>query len=816
VDVDRADVVVIGGGIAGASVAFHLAKAGWSDVVLVEKGHLTSGATSHAVGAVTHFSPSQSMLHIRRYSIGLYRDLGVFTVSGSVRIASDEDSLLELRRGASQARGIGLDVELISPDEVVELLPGASPQSLRGGMWIADDGYLDPHTATHALVDQARKLGVKVLQKTRVTGIELGPERKVKAVVTDQGRIETECAVNACGLWAPQISAMAGGFTPSVPIEHQHMTMGLAEGQASPPPMPVIREPANLCYGKVDPPGMIVGGWETNPVARWPDGAPWDHGGRSLRPDYTRFAPLLEAMERRFPFLKDAMVVHPECHPDGVTPDGNPLLGPLPGIPGLWIAAGLSFGGFGVAGGLGKTLAEWMTAGETEFETHSYVPWRFGETPYRDTAYATAAAREVYRYYYHPRYPLDTDEWGRPERLSALHHRLQELGAVFGAKNGWERADYFQPKRRWRRAGADQKAFGWARPPYFDRLRLEHEAFRQRAGIIDLSSFGKIEVSGPGALTLLERVCDNRIDRPPGRIVYTQFLNPKGGILADVTVTRLEDERFRLVTGSALVASDLGWLRSHVRREDAPVSLADRTGDLAVIGVWGPRSADVLRVLGDIDISPEAFPFYTARRIDIDGTGLLAQRVSYVGEFGFELYVDLESAVQIWDRLWDAGKAYEISPCGYRVLDSLRIEKGYRYMGTDLTSHDTPIEAGLEFCVSLDKGDFIGRAAVERSLREGPNRRLRTLVVGGDDDYLPMYGGEAVHADGLVVGRVRSCAYGFSVNRNIALAYLPTPFGVGDRVAVEVFGDLVAAEVAPDVLYDPEHARARGLVGVAS
>jgi 4-methylaminobutanoate oxidase (formaldehyde-forming) len=812
VDVDRANAVVIGGGVAGVSVAFHLANAGWDGVVLVEKGRLTSGATSHAVGAITHFSASRSMMHIRRYSIGLYRRLGVFTVSGSVRIASDEDSLLELRRGASQAHGIGLDVELISPDEVVDLLPGASRRSLLGGMWIADDGYLDPHTATHALADEARNLGVKILQRTRVLGIELGGNREIRAVVTDQGRIETDCVVNACGLWAPQVSALAGAFTPCVPVEHQHMTMALAEGQPPLPPMPIIREPANLCYAKSDPPGMIVGGWETNPAARWSDGAPWDHGGRSLPPDYDRFAPLLEAMERRFPFLENATVAHSECHPDGVTPDGNPLLGPVPGIHGLWIAAGLSFGGFGVAGGLGKTLAEWMTHGETEFETHSYVPWRFGENPYRDTTFRTAAAREAYRYYYHPRYPFDNDEWGRPKRLSALHHRLQDLGAVFGTKNGWERADYFEPRRRWRRAGADQQSFRWTRPPYFELLRAEHAAFRERVGIIDLSSFGKIELSGPGSPALLERVCDNRIDREPGRVVYTQFLNAKGGIVADVTVTRLDEERFRVISGAALVASDLGWLRLHLWPNDGPVSLRDRTDDFSVIGLWGPRAGDVLGLLTSADVTPEGFAFYTARQVDVDGFDVLAQRVSYVGEFGFELYVERESAVQVWDRLMEAGREHGIAPCGYRVLDSLRIEKGYRYMGTDLTSRDNPLEAGLEFCVSLDKGGFIGREALERALATRPARRLRTLVVG-DADYLPVYGSEAVHANGSVVGRLRSAAYAFSVNRNVALAYLPGDFEVGDAVSVEVFGELVAAEVAPDVLYDPSHSRARGVVG---
>jgi 4-methylaminobutanoate oxidase (formaldehyde-forming) len=706
-------------------------------------------------------------------------------------------------------------VELIGPAEVVRLLPGASRESLLGGMWIADDGFLDPYTATTALVDSARRLGVKLVQGARATAIELGPRHEVRAVVTEHGRIETECVVNAAGLWAPRVSEMVGAFTPAVPIEHQHMTMQLAEGKPMPPPMPIIREPATLSYAKVDPPGLIVGGWETNPLARWPDGAPWEHGDRSLQPDYERFAPLLEAMERRFPFLEDAVIVHPECHPDGVTPDGNPLLGPVPGVTGFWIAAGLSFGGFGAAGGLGKTLAEWLTTGETEFETHSYVPWRFGRVPYADTPYLIEAAREVYRFYYHPRYPYDNDEWGRPKRLSALHNRLQELGAVFGVKNGWERADYFQPKRRWRRAGADQHEFGFAKPPYFERLREESTAFRERVGIIDLSSFGKLEISGPGALSLLERVCDNSIDREVGRVVYTQMLNSKGGILADVTVTRLAEDCFWLISGAALVSPDLGWLRCSLNAADGKVGLRDRSDEIAVIGLWGPRSASVIRAVSDAEIGPHAFPFYTAQQFEIDAFRVFGQRVSYVGEFGLEIYTDRADAVQVWDRLVAAGRAEEIAPCGYRVLDSLRLEKGYRYMGTDLTSRDNPYEAGLGFCVSTQKDNFIGREALERVAADGPRARLRTLLVGDDEEYVPIYGGEAVYSDDDVIGRLRSAAYGFTVNRNIALAYLPAELDIGHRVAIDVFGDQIGAEVAPDVLHDPEHARVRGLAQAA-
>jgi glycine cleavage system T protein len=801
---ERARVVVVGGGITGTSVAYHLAKAGWTDTVLVEKGELTSGSTCHAAGLVTQFNPSPTMMRFRRYSVELYRELGVFDGVGSLRIASSLDSLKELQRGASRARAIGLDVEILAPEEVLRLMPAASGQALFGAVWIPDDGAVDPHTVTYALAGAARDAGARFLMGTRVTGIELGRRREVRAVVTDQGRIETECVVNACGIWAPQVAAMVGAFTPSVPVDHQHIALAAVSGHELPREMPCFRDTDNLVYGKAEAGGMLFGGYEPNPVARWEDGVPWEHGSRSVPPDEERFRVLMEGAIRRFPFVSDAGMVALVCHPDAMTPDGNPLLGPFPGVPGFWMAAGLSLNGFGAAGGMGKTAAELITAGEAELDVYGYRPWRFG-SPYRDPDFATAAAREVYKYYYRLRYPLDTDEWGRPQRLSPLHGRLQDLGAVFGMKNGWERADYFEPGSPWRRAGADQREFGWSAPPYLGRLAEEHRAFRERVGIIDMTSFGKLEVSGPGALALLERAADNRIDRPVGSVVYTQFLNERGGIVADVTVTRLDEERFRVVTGAAAVDSDAGWLRLARREEDGPVVIRDETDELAVIGIWGPQARDVLQGVTDDDVSSEALPFRRAKTIFVGGAAALAQRITYVGELGFELYVERDWAVQVWDRLVAAGKPHGIAPGGYRVLDSLRLEKGYRYFGTDLTAGDNPLEAGLEFCIAWDK-DFTGRQALEGRT---PERRLRTLLVG-NERYATVYGGEAIHADGAVVGRVRSAGYAFTVRRNVALGYVPAALAEGTEVGVEVFGELLPAEVAPDVLYDPENQRVRG------
>jgi glycine cleavage system aminomethyltransferase T/glycine/D-amino acid oxidase-like deaminating enzyme len=784
---DRARAVVVGGGITGASVAYHLAKAGWTDTLLVEKGELTSGSTCHAAGLVTQFNPSPTMMRFRRYSIELYRELGVFETVGSLRFASSKESLMELQRGVSRARGIGLDAELVSAEEAVRLMPVITGRSLYGAVWMPGDGHLDPHTATHALARAARALGARVLTDTRVTGIELSDRGAVRAVLTESGRIETEVLVVAGGLWAPQIAAMAGAVIVSTPVDHQHAALHAVPGHEVPHDMPCFRDPDNLFYGKAEAGGVVLGGYEADPVARWIDGAPWDHSGTSLPPDEHRFEPLLQGAARRFPFLGEAGIVKLVCHPDAMTPDSNPLVGPMPGVPGLYFAAGLSLNGFGGAGGIGRSLAQLITHGETDLDLYGYRPWRFGPV-HRDARYAAELARESYRYYYFLRYPFDADEWGRPKRTSALHTRLQDLGAVFGAKHGWERPEHFEPGRPWRRAGADQRRFGWTKPPWFDRIAKEHRAFRERVGIIDMSSFGKIEVSGPGALPLLERSAGNLIDRPPGSVVYTQLLEKNGGMAADVTVTRLDEERFRVITGAGYVNSDLGWLRMQVRDGDPHVDLRETSEELSVIGMWGPNARDVLERVTPDDVSEAAFPFMRAKSVRIGGASVFAQRVTYVGELGWELYVEPAWAGQVWDRLMAVGREFGITPGGYRALDSLRMEKGYRYYGTDLTLLDNPYEAGLGFCVNRDKWPSVNREIT---------RRLRTLAVG-DDDYLPIYGGEAVTFDGQVIGRVRSCAYGFTVKENLAYSYLPVELKPGAEVEVEVFGSRVHAMVVAD------------------
>ena len=804
---DQARIVVIGGGITGCSVAYHLALAGERDVLLVEKAELTAGSTCQAMGLVTAFNPSSTMMAYRRYSIELYRSLGAFDTVGSLRIASSRDQLLELRRTLSRTIALGLEADLLSADEARRLLPAMAADDLYGAVWLPGDGHLDPHAATHAVAAAARGAGVRIRTAVRVTGIELGRRGEVRRVLTTDGPIETEVVVNAAGIWAPRICAMVGAWIPSTPVDHQHAALGAVAGSELPRDMPTFRDPDRLVYGRSESGGMLVGGYEAEPTIRWVDGVPWEHAATAVPSDIERFAPLLAGAAQRFPFLADAEIRRLVCHPDAMTPDANPLLGPLPGIRGMWVAAGLSLNGFGGAGGIGRTMAAWITTGQPDLDVVAYRAWRFGGT-YRDPLYAAGQACEAYSYYYRLRYPFDNDEAGRPRRTSAVHGRLQESGAVFGVKAGFERADYHEPGRPWRRAGPEQRAWGWTRPPFLDRLAVECRAVRERVGLIDLSSFGKIEVQGPGALGLLQRVAANDVDRPIGSIVYSTFLGPDGGMLADVTVTRLGADRFRVLTGAGAVAGDLGWLRSNVG-EDEEVRLADVSDDIACFGLWGPRARDVLSAVTEHAVDDAALPLRQARWIDIGPAPVLASRISYAGELGWELSTTRRWAVQAWDRIVAAGAAHGVEPFGYRSLESLRLEKGYRYYGTDLTAAETPDEAGLGAFVRPAKGEFIGRAALLERRGAVSRHRLRTVLIG-DSGYVPAYGGEAVRLGGEVVGRIRSVAFGPTIGRTVGTVYLPVDVAEGSEIEVEVLDGRTEGTVAPDVLVDPDGLQMRG------
>lgn len=808
--VEQANIVVIGGGIYGISIAYHLANLGRTDLVVVEKGEIASGATAYAAGLVTQFATSQTLMQFRKYSIELYSELGLFNHVGSLRVASSEAQLKELQRSVSKAKAIGMEVEIISPAEAVSIMPQLSSKDLFGAIYLPRDGHLDPYITTTTMARLTREMGAKILTGVRVTGLELSSKGEISRVLTDHGPIQTELVVNAAGIWGPQVAALAGVHIPSTPVDHQHIALKAVPTQEFPHDTPCLRDPDNLVYMREEAGGLVIGGYEPNPQARWVDGVPWEHGGESLPPDFDRFEQLLEGAIRRIPFLERAGIVSLVCHPGAYTPDCQPLIGPVPGARGLWIAAGMSLNGFGGAGGIGKLLAEWIVEGEPSQDIYAFRATRFGDY-YANPDYATERTREGVKYYYQLKFPNDEYEWARPHRLSPLHHRLQELGAVFGEKYGWERVNYLQPGKPWRRMGADQREWGWSKPPFFERLRKEHQAVRERVALFDLSSFGKIEVNGPGALALLQRLTDNEMDRPVGSATYTQILNKNGGVEADVTITRLEEDRFRVITGASFISNDLSWIRMHLspQNDKQEVTVRDVTTELATIAMWGPKALEVLSAVTDADVSNQALPYLHAKKINIRGAQALAQRVSYAGELGWEFYVSPERAVQVWDALFGAGQEFGIEVGGYKVLDSLRLEKGYRYFTVDVTPLENPYMAGLGFCVQLDKGDFIGREALLQVKKAGIQRKLCTLTLEGED-YAPIYGGEAVYKDGKVISRVRSGGYGYTLKRNILYAYLPMDLAKrGTDLEVEVFDERLRAQVSASVLYDPKGDRLR-------
>jgi 4-methylaminobutanoate oxidase (formaldehyde-forming) len=766
---------------------------------------------------VTHFHTSPTLMRMRHYSIGLYRRLQAEPGSaehwhevGSLRVASSPDQLRFLQRQVGTARALGLDVDTISAAEARRIFPLLSADSLYGAMYLPGDGYIDPSGATMELAARARQLGVTVRTGVRVTGIRRGSRGEVNGVDTDRGPIRTETVINAAGMWGRQVGAMVGVTLPITPLIHQHLATKPIPGHELPRSTPCLRDPENLVYMREEVGGFLIGGFEREPVAWSVDGVPWDFTQALLPSDWPLFDEILEGAIRRVPVLARAELAHLVNGPEGITPDSKPLLGPVAGVPGFWTACGLSHTGFGAGGAIGEIMAAWLMDGEAPYDVTELNVRRFGPV-YEDRAYAAERARESYKYYYVLRYPHDENEWARERRRSPLDARSLAAGGVFGEKNGWERVNYYDPGRPGRRAGADQRSWGWGRPAFFEQVGAEHRAVREAAGLFDMTSFGKIAVEGPGALALLQRLCDNDVAKPPGSVVYTQFLSPRGGIEADLTVVRLAEDRFRVVTGSSFVPSDLGWIRMHLPA-DGSVAVREVTDEWAVIGLWGPAAREILRAVTAADVSSTVFPYMTARTVEVAGVPVWAQRVTYVGELGWELYVAPDGADRAWDALVAAGRPRGLRLCGYKAIESLRLEKGYRYWSADITPAENPWEAGLGFCVRLKKGDFIGRDALVRLKESGLARRLCTVTLdpAAHGDTVALYGGEAVWAGGRVVGRLRSGGYGYTVGLEIGLVYLPLDLAApGTPLEVELFGTRYPAAVAPDVLYDAEGTRIR-------
>ena len=800
---ERARAVVIGGGVGGCSVLYWLARLGWDDVVLVERAELTSGSTFHSAGLVGQLRSSLSLTKMMMASIDLYRTLesevGLETgwhEVGSLRLASSPERMEEIARQAGWAKTFGLPLELISPDEARALFPPMATDGVLGAALLPTDGYIDPSQLTFALAEGARRRGAEIEPRTRVTGLRTHRGR-ITAVETDRGPIETDVVVDAGGMYAREIAALADVEVPIVPMAHEYL---VTKPSGLPTDMPTMRDPSLLVYFRPESGGLVMGGYERRCAPWGLDGIPADFNARLLEEDWPRFEELMENALRRVPSLADMEVVRLINGPEAFTPDGEFILGPSE-VRGLWIAAGFCAHGLAGAGGMGKLVAEWIVEGTPSLDVWHMDSRRFG-APYRSRDYTLLRTKEIYETYYDVKYPGHERTAGRPLRVSPAYARLVELGAVFGEKSGWERANWFEPNAA--RGDEALRPRGWAGRLWSPAIGAEHCACREAAAIFDESSFAKLEVTGDGAAALLERLCGNRVARDVGRVTYTQMLNDRGGIECDFTVTRLAEHRFRIVTGTAFGRHDLAWLLEHAP-DDRSVAVRDVTSQDACYGVWGPRARDLLQPLTTADLSNAAFPYMHARELAIGRVPCLALRVTYVGELGFELYCAAELGLALWDTLWEAGRDHGLVAGGYRAIDSLRLEKGYRVWGADITPEDTPYEAGLGFAVKLDKDDFLGREALTRGGE--PERRLRCVVL--DDPRAIALGSEPVRVGGELAGRVTSGGYGYSVERSIAYAYLPVERGPGTEVAIEIFGEWVGGTVAEEPLYDPRGERIR-------
>jgi len=797
----RARAVVIGGGVGGCSVLYWLTKLGWSDVLLLERADLTSGSTFHSAGLVGQLRGSLSLTRMMMSSVELYRTLeaevGLETgwrEVGSLRLASSEERMEELARQAGWAKTFGLPLELISAHEAQDLFPPMSTDAVLGAAYLPTDGYIDPSQLTFALAEGARRGGAEIATHTRVTGISVERGRTA-GVETDKGAIETEIVVDAGGIFAGEIGRLVGANVPVIPMAHEYLVTRPA---GVPLTVSTLRDPSLLVYFRGESGGLVMGGYERNPAPWSLDGIPLDFNGKLLAEDWPRFEELMENALVRIPSLADMEVIRLINGPEAFTPDGEFIIGPSD-VRGFWVAAGFCAHGLAGAGGMGKLVAEWIVEGVPSLDVWEMDSRRFGRQ-YRSRAYTLARTVEIYSTYYDVKYPGHERAAGRPLRLSPVYARLQELGAAFGEKSGWERANWFEPNGK--HGDESLRPRGWAGRLWSPAIGAEHRGCREAAALFDETSFAKIEIAGEGAAVFLEHLCDNRVAREVGAITYTQMLNRHGGIECDFTVTRLADNRFRIVTGTAFGQHDLAWIRAHAP-ENGSVAVEDVTSKYACLGLWGPLARDILAPLTTDDLS---FPYMRAREIAVGPVPCLALRVTYVGELGWELYCGTEFGLRLWDVLWESGRGHGLVAGGYKAIDSLRLEKGYRVWGSDITPDETPYEAGLGFAAKLDKGDFLGRdALLERSEL---TRRLVCLVL--DDARSVALGSEPVRVDGEVAGRVTSGGYGYTVERSIAYAYVPAAEAIPGRpVEVEIFGEWVGGEVAEEPLFDPAGERIR-------
>jgi 4-methylaminobutanoate oxidase (formaldehyde-forming) len=801
-----ARIVVIGGGVGGASVAYHLAELGETDVVVLDRAELTSGSTFHSAGLVGQLRADPTLTRMNMYSVELYRHLqegdspAGWTESGGIKLASSPERLMEIRRQISWARTYHLPLHEISVAEAAELFPLIDTDGVVGAAYLESDGYLDPSQLCYSLAAGARNKGVQIFTHTRVTGIDTDDGR-VTGVRTDRGDIGCEVVVNCAGMFAAEIGRLAGVRIPLIPMSHQYLVTDAFLPRRD-KPLPTLRDPDLLVYFRQEVDGLVMGGYERDPApftatATTVDAVPADFNGQLLKEDWPRFEALAASSQRRVPAMADVGVRRIINGPEAFTPDNEFCLGETE-VAGLFVAAGFCAHGIAGAGGIGKVMAEWIVAGEPSFDVWHMDINRFGRQ-WRSPGYTLARTVESYQRYYDIPYPGLQRFVGRPLRTSPAYDWHRGHDAEFGEKSGWERVDYYVSNAP---AGDESlRPESWAGLYWSAAIGAEHVATRTTAGLFDETSFAKLEVSGPDVAAFLDWACDNRVAREIGAVTYTQALNSRGGIEADFTVTRTADDVFLIVTGTAYGTHDMAWLRKQARRRNARVRLADVTGLYSCYALWGPNAGEILATLTSDDLSKEAFGFMTSRELTVADVPVRALQVTFVGEHGWELYAPAEYGARLWSELWAAGVSFGLVAGGYRAIESMRLEKGYRVWGTDITPETTPYEAGLGFCVKLDKeGGFEGRDALAAAKDRGPTRKMCAIVL--DDPRKVVLGSEPVVVDGRVSGRVTSGGYGYTVGKSIVYAYLEIADAVPSTpVTIDLFGEWVPGAVVKEPVF---------------
>ena len=807
----QARAVIIGGGIVGCSTAYHLAKLGWTDTVLVEKHKLTSGSTFHAAGLVGQLRTSANTTQLLGYSVDLYRRLEAETglatgwrMNGGLRLACNPQRWEEVKRQATTAKSFGLEMHLLSPKEAQDLWPLMNVDDLVGAAFLPTDGQASPSDITMALARGARTAGATICEDTEVDRIEV-IDGVIKAVITNHGRIECSVVIACAGLWTRTLAATVGVNVPLIPVQHQYIITSQMDGVTR--DLPTLRDPDRLTYFKEEVGALVMGGYEPDPIPWALNGIPNGFQFQLLEPDFDHFAPMMERATTRVPSLASAGVNQLINGPESFTPDGTFILGEAPELKNFFVGAGFNAFGIAAGGGAGMALAEWVHRGVAPYDLWNVDIRRFGR-PHNDTDWVRTRTLEAYAKHYTMAWPHEEHDSGRPSRTSPLYSRLVEAGACFGEKLGWERPNWFADAAL---GEIPHDVYSYGRQNWFEAVRREHLATRNSVALFDQTSFAKFALKGPDALAALNGICANNVDKPVGALTYTQMLDDNGGIQCDLTVCRVAANEFYIVTGTGFATHDFDWISRSIPAT-MNAQLFDVTSAYSVLSLFGPNSRSVLSMVTGSDVSNGAIPFGTFATVGIAGCPVRALRVTYVGELGWEMHLPVEYATSVYDRLMSAGAEFGIINAGYRAIESCRLEKGYRAWGSDIGPDHTPVEAGLGWAVKMKSGmAFRGRGAIAAQLANGVKKMLAGFTI--DDPSVVLLGRETIYRDGERVGWLTSGGFGYTVDKPIGYGYVRNPAGVtADYVLsgdyeLEVATERVRCHVHLRPLYDPTMAR---------